>query len=267
MSLGFYELIGVAPDADVAAIRAAYQGAVAQLVRKQRAAEARAGEVAPLEARRAALVEAFAVLADPARRRQYDRLRELGGGLPTDLDELWRVAGPSLVHPAASAALEVVRTLTSLRVGDPLGTDVATAEEPEVELELETTVPADAPVVAAPPRTAAPRSRSAAVAPIDRSVDAAEVNRLLDVYGPTGAYLRALREARRLDLDGLSTATKVARRYLEAMEAEKWELLPAAIFVRGYLRMIARALEVPGTQDDTDELVEGYMARFHRARG
>ncbi|MBM4364991.1 MAG: helix-turn-helix domain-containing protein [Deltaproteobacteria bacterium] len=103
--------------------------------------------------------------------------------------------------------------------------------------------------------------------PIDRSLPVAEVSRLLDVYGPTGAYLVALREARRLDLGGLSAATRIASRFIGAMEAENWGALPGATFVRGYLRMILRALEVPGTADEVEELVEGYMARFHRARG
>ncbi len=51
------------------------------------------------------------------------------------------------------------------------------------------------------------------------------------------------------------------------MEAENWGALPGATFVRGYLRMILRTLETPGTADEVEELVEGYMARFHRARG
>lgn len=281
MSSGFYELVGVPPDADTTAIRAAYQETVAQVVRKIRAAEARQADTAPLEARRAAVAEAFAVLSDPSRRRLYDRFLELSGAhLPTDLDELWRVAGPSMVPPAASAALEVVRTLTTLRVGDGLGEPVV---EVEPELELEPTSPSDSvqragatatpsstpnPAPAEPP---APVTRSRQVAapavPIDRSIAVAEVSRLLDVYGPTGAYLVALREARRLDLDGLSTATRIASRFIVAMEAENWGALPGATFVRGYLRMILRALETPGSPEDVEELVEGYMARYHRARG
>ncbi len=100
---GFYELLQVAPDASPEALRAAYQEQVAQVVRRQRAAEARQGDTAPIEARRAALAEAWGVLSDPARRRRYDRFRELcKEGLPTDLDGLWARANASLVDPAAA---------------------------------------------------------------------------------------------------------------------------------------------------------------------
>ena len=105
MSTGFYELLGVASDADTPAIRAAYQEQVAQTMRRLRAAEARQQDTATLEARRASLAEASAILTDPVRRHRYDRFRELARtGFPTDLEELWRVAGPSLVDPAAGAA-------------------------------------------------------------------------------------------------------------------------------------------------------------------
>jgi hypothetical protein len=116
-----------------------------------------------------------------------------------------------------------------------------------------------APVPAAAPRHTGPS--------MDRSLGAAEVQRLLDVYGPTGAWLRAAREARKIDLDSLSAATKVARRFLEAMETENWGALPAATFVRGYLRVVLRTLELTPEAEEAEEAVTAYMTRFHRARG
>ncbi len=271
MSTGFYELLGVLPEADVAAMRAAYQEQVAQTVRRLRAAEARQQDTATLEARRTALAEAFAVLSDPQRRRRYDRFRELAqSGFPTDLDELWRVSAPSMVDPAAAAALDVVRTLTSLKVGEPFGAVVVDDAAPEPESER--TVPtsetmAGTPVLAtheADPVSPLPKRQQAA---LDRTVSPAEIGRLLDVYGPTGAWLRAAREARKLDLDALSASTKVARRFLEAMETETWGGLPAATFVRGYLRVVLRTLELTPIAEDAEEAVQAYMTRFHRARG
>lgn len=262
MSTGFYELLGVASDADTPAIRAAYQEQVAQTMRRLRAAEARQQDTATLEARRASLAEASAVLTDPVRRHRYDRFRELArSGFPTDLEELWRAAGPSLVHPAAGAALDVVRTLTALRVGDSFGVVEAVAEP-----EPEPTAPASQVVeVRSEPAQSAPQRRSSALE-MDRTASVADVARLLDVYGPTGAWLKAAREARKLDLDTVSASTKVARRFLESMEEEAWANLPAATFVRGYLRVLIRTLELCPVAEDAEESVQGYMARFHRDR-
>ncbi len=268
MPVGFYELLQVAPDAPVESIRVAYQDQVAQVVRKLRAAEARQQDVSTIEARRAALGEAWAVLSDAQRRRRYDRFRELAKGtLPTDPEELWAQAGRSLVDPAAAAAIEVVRTLTELRVGDAMGV-AAPAPDPEVSA---VQVKDAGPI---PERTIVSRRAADARIPVptapalalDRTIAAEDIARLADQYGPTGAYLKAVREARRITLDALASSTRITQRFLDAMERDAYGELPGATFVRGYLKMVVRALDSLDDQDLT-EFVEGYMSRFHRARG
>jgi Tfp pilus assembly protein PilN len=275
MPVGFYELLQVAPDAAVEQIRVAYQEQVAQVVRKQRAAEARQQDISAIEARRAALGEAWAVLSDAQRRRRYDRFRELAKGtLPADPEELWAQAGRSLVDPAAAAAVEVVRTLTDLRVGEAMGLPAPTPE-PEVSPVLvrddepaAERLPSNRRLVETPRRatTSAVVMPAAPALTLDRSIPAEDIARLSDQYGPTGAYLRAVREARRITLEALSASTRITLRFLDALERDAYAELPGATFVRGYLKMVARALEsVDGPE--LDELVEGYMSRFHRARG
>jgi len=268
MPVGFYEILQVPPDAPVESIRTAYQDQVASVVRKLRAAEARQQDVAAIEARRAALGEAWSVLSDPARRRRYDRFRELSkGALPADPDELWSAAGRSLVDPAAAAALEVVRTLTDLRVGEALGVTSTTTADPEVSpVSVREASPASERTLVSRRAEPRPSIPTAPALPLDRTLSPEEVARLPERYGPTGAYLRAVREARRIDLDALSASTRITRRFLDALERDAYAELPGATFVRGYLKMVVRALEsLDGPE--LDEFVEGYMSRFHRARG
>ncbi|MDP2314470.1 MAG: helix-turn-helix transcriptional regulator [Pseudomonadota bacterium] len=341
MSIGFYELLQVAADAPADVVRAAYQEQVAQVVRKLRAAEARQQDVAAIEARRAALAEAWGVLSDPLRRRRYDRYRELARGvLPTEPEDLWAQAGPSMIDPAAAAALHVVRTLTDLRVGEPVseigvadpevsgvhvradrrgeggrhaearaaeprqtdGGDGRPAEarpsevrpgEPRVQVRLADTprAPEGGPAVRSPEvrspevppalvvpapsmapggrRPEPPRPAPAPVSSlsIDRNVAAEDLARLLDQFGPTGAFLRATRELRRSTLPQLSATTRISLRFLDAMERDAYTDLPGATFVRGYLKMVVRALEAIPAGSEVDEFIEGYMSRFYRARG
>lgn len=273
MPVGFYELLQVAPDAAPEAIRAAYQERVAEVVRKARAAEARHQDLAGIEARRLSLAEAWAVLSDPSRRRRYDRFRELSRvGLPADPEELWREASRSLVDPAAAAALEVVRAVTDLRVGEPVGAPPA---EPELEVSPVQVreVPAPTPVVDPPTHPVTPPRRMvenrpppSPDLPIDRTVSGESLARLFEQYGPSGACLAALRDLRRVSLDELSASTRVTRRFLDAMERDAYTELPGATFVRGYVKMVLRALEALDGAE-ADEFVEGYMSRYHRARG
>ncbi len=297
MPSGFYELLNVTSDADTGMLRAAYSDQVAQVLRRLRAAEARQADVAPIESRRAALVEAYGVLSDPVRRRRYDRYRELSrASLPTDPDELWALASRSLVDPAAAAALEVIRTLTDLRVGEAVGV-AEISLEPEVadahvrvDAPREHTVPgadvshlrSEHTVVqpAVPSRERTPRERTAvriepraaSVIPmnpplaLDRAVSAEDLARLLEVCGPSGAYLRAVREARRITLEQLVATTRISHRFLDGMERDAYGELPGATFVRGYLKMVLRTLDVL-PREEGEEFVDDWMSRYHRARG
>ncbi len=75
-----------------------------------------------------------------------------------------------------------------------------------------------------------------------------------------GSYLREQRLRRGMTLEELSEITKIPRASLEALEEERYEGLPGPVFVKGFLRCCARALEVDG---DTviDLLYEQERAR------
>jgi hypothetical protein len=274
MPVGFYELLQVAPDAPPEAIRAAWQEQVALVVRKLRAAEARQQDIAGIEARRTALAEAWAILSDPMRRRRYDRFRELARtGLPADPEELWAQAHRSLVDPAAAAAMEVIRMVTDLRVGEAPGVpapppepEVTPVQTREVAPVREEVRPEPAPPSPGPRRPTEARAAPVPGLPLDRTVSNESLARLFEQYGPSGAYLAAVREMRRVSLDELSTTTRITRRFLDAMERDAYTELPGATFVRGYVKMVLRALEALDGPE-LDEFVEGYMSRFHRARG
>ncbi|HWP35412.1 MAG TPA: helix-turn-helix domain-containing protein, partial [Thermodesulfobacteriota bacterium] len=60
-----------------------------------------------------------------------------------------------------------------------------------------------------------------------------------------GEYLRTARERRGVDLDEVARVTRVRRQYLAALEDERFDLLPAAPFVRGFVIAYARYLGLP----------------------
>jgi cytoskeleton protein RodZ len=59
-----------------------------------------------------------------------------------------------------------------------------------------------------------------------------------------GTYLSHLREERGLSIDEMARATRVAPRYLEALEHEDFAALPASVFTKGYIRAYCQALGV-----------------------
>jgi len=77
----------------------------------------------------------------------------------------------------------------------------------------------------------------------------------------TGARLRRLRMARGVELERLASATKVSASYLTALEDERFDALPATVYVRGFLTAYTRAIGL-----DADRIVPGYMERVAAAR-
>jgi cytoskeletal protein RodZ len=70
---------------------------------------------------------------------------------------------------------------------------------------------------------------------------------------PFGEHLKREREMRGVSLEEVSAATRIAPRFLEALENEQWDQLPGGVFNRGFIRAIARFLGL-----DEENLVAEY---------
>src|SRR5258708_19699052 len=60
--------------------------------------------------------------------------------------------------------------------------------------------------------------------------------------GTFGEYLKREREMRGVTLDEITAATRIATRFLQAIEDEHWDQLPGGVFNRGFVRAVARNL-------------------------
>lgn len=59
-----------------------------------------------------------------------------------------------------------------------------------------------------------------------------------------GSFLRQERERRNIALDSIANETRISRQHLEALERDDLHLLPAPVFVRGFLRTYANYLGI-----------------------
>src|ERR1700722_10985362 len=68
-----------------------------------------------------------------------------------------------------------------------------------------------------------------------------------------GESLKREREMRGVTLDEISAATRIATRFLTAIETEQWDQLPGGVFNRGFVRAVARYLGL-----DEENIVAEY---------
>ena len=75
-----------------------------------------------------------------------------------------------------------------------------------------------------------------------------------------GEFLRRERELRRISLDDVAERTKISRRYLEAIEEERYDRLPGEAFVRGFIRSYAQSV---GLDPDDTLLIYNHSRMLH----
>lgn len=78
----------------------------------------------------------------------------------------------------------------------------------------------------------------------------------------SGATLRKVRESRGMELSEVASRTKISERHLRSIEDERFDELPAPVYVRGFVVQIARILRI-----DPVRAAETYLRRFHGAQG
>ncbi|MGH9363458.1 MAG: helix-turn-helix domain-containing protein [Thermoanaerobaculia bacterium] len=77
-----------------------------------------------------------------------------------------------------------------------------------------------------------------------------------------GTWLRRQREMRGVELRDIAERTKISLRYLEAMEEDRFDILPAPIFAKGFLREYARHVGL-----SPDEVVNHFLAAHEPQAG
>jgi flagellar biosynthesis protein FlhG len=75
----------------------------------------------------------------------------------------------------------------------------------------------------------------------------------------TGSDLRKIRESRGVSLRAIALVTKIGVRFLEYIEEDRLAMLPAPVYLRGFLMEYGRALGL-----DPLRTAESYMARLPR---
>ncbi len=78
----------------------------------------------------------------------------------------------------------------------------------------------------------------------------------------TGAALRAFREARGVSLRDIAQSTKISLRYLEYIESDRFDGLPAPVYLRGFVQEYARAAGL-----ESRKTAESYLAYVSQRRG
>lgn len=77
----------------------------------------------------------------------------------------------------------------------------------------------------------------------------------------TGSLLKKLREEMGVGVEEMSSRTKIPRKYLSAIESDRYEQLPAAVYFRGFLVSYLRYLNLK-REDIIDAITENYRSRL-----
>jgi flagellar biosynthesis protein FlhG len=222
----------------------------------------------PAEVRRARgrVQEAYEVLRDPARRLAYDQSHGLssGGaaarGAPSNL-RAWPqpAARPGESGGGASAPVEAPALPPSAFSGNQATAPAIAPERPPVQAPQAPPLSAAAPFDAAAPMLvplpapgASPARAAGSSPPIGRTPHVLP-------EPVTGALLRRYREERGVSLRDIANQSKIGTRYLEYIEGDRLDMLPAAVYLRGFLQEYARALGL-----DPRRTANAYMAQFPR---
>jgi len=260
-----YEVLGISAQASPEEVERAYRFTL-ELYGDGALATYSLLDPAEVRRARARVQEAYEVLRDPARRHAYDHTHGLATGTASrPLAANVRAWPQPLARPAdavaGSGAAEPAAVAPSGFAASAQATAPAIAAEPAP---APLPAPAQAPAAAAPvdPPRAAPAPLPGPGGASGRAIPGtATYGRTPHVLPEpiTGAVLRRYREERGVSLRDIANQSKIGTRYLEYIEGDRLDMLPAAVYLRGFLQEYARALGL-----DPRLTANAYMAQFPR---
>lgn len=76
----------------------------------------------------------------------------------------------------------------------------------------------------------------------------------------TGEFLQKIREYKNVDINRMADMTKVSKTYIRYIESESFDLLPAAVYVRGFVYQYAKCLKL-----NPELVATSYLYRLKQA--
>jgi curved DNA-binding protein CbpA len=188
----------------------------------------------------------------------YELLEVSRSATPEEISRAWERAR-ALYGPASIAAYTLLRPDEAARLGARIDEARAVLLDPEARAAYDARLPSDearvlrtsevAPQASPPP--AAPKAPFAVPSAFVPPEGAAW----------TGDLLRQAREARGLSIGQMADRIKVSRVHIEAVESERFDQLPVAVYLRGIVMCIARELRLDG-----QKVARSYLERASSPR-
>jgi flagellar biosynthesis protein FlhG len=231
-SQNYYEILGVTRDASPEEVRKAFEIAKQTFQQNSLATYSLFTDEENQEIL-AVITRAYETLFTPALRREYDAF----------LDGL-----EAKGHPARERRIPPSPPGPPSRPGPvlPQRDKPAPLGRPRVEL--------------GPLREATGAATGGEAPPAERKEEAME-DYLRSVGAFNGGVLKKVRQLRGLSIDDIADRTKIRKTYIQYIEEEQFDFLPAPVYVKGFITLIAGLLELP-----SQRVAEDYMQTYRAGR-
>ena len=99
---------------------------------------------------------------------------------------------------------------------------------------------------------------SKAKSAVQRDRSQSNIEKIFSAYGHDGRFLREVRKLRGYSIEKLSNETMVAEEYIQHIEANAFDQLPAELYTMNYIKRIAGVLHISDRN-----IVDDYMRMYH----
>lgn len=197
--------------------------------------------------------EAYSILSDPMKRKRYDEAR----GINRELNALNYNTLSDRAAPIREKA--VYRNSSSSPVSSMLQQEFTLNSKEGAPISKGEMSPRDAQMLSNTTNvTKLVTQKRFALDYVANSTFDKEIE---DATEFTGELLRKIREYKSVDLERLSDMTKVSRLYLQSIESEDYDKLPAPVYVRGFVFQYAKCLKLK-----PEVVANSYVARMKKLK-
>ncbi len=206
--------------------------------------------------------EAYMILSNTQKRKEYDRYHGIIKPEDETLDFINPLPPKNIISIDRVPPMETSRSAEELLI--PPTTDFTTPSQgvPSAHLEefphhQDISTQKNTP---AAPTAQPPHVHMQIQGPTQAQMDALKSEIAKEVEW-RGSFLRKIREIHRITLEELSAVSKISKGYLQAIENEDFQKLPAPVFVRGFVIQVAKTFHLP-----FEKVAKTYMDRYQQTQ-